>query len=86
MKALKYLTIAQVRSLRTFTDERSADTLAIVMSCGCTKEEAEAFYDTAPAGELLQLLSDIFEISGLGEGAQFRGGSGDVPGDARPEV
>lgn len=83
MKAHKFLTIGQVRQLRGFTDERAADTLAIVMSCGCTKEEAEAFYDTAPAGELLGLLTEIFDISGLGEGAQFRGGPADVPSPAR---
>jgi hypothetical protein len=79
---VKHLTISQVRQLREFTDPRAADTLAIVMSCGCTKEEAEEFFDTAPAGALLGLLEAIFELSGLGEGAQFPGRSGDVPRDA----
>lgn len=72
MDAPKPLTIAQVRQLREFTDPRAADTLAVVMSTGCDKAEAEEAYDTWPAGQWLDLLKAVFNVSGMGEGAQFQ--------------
>lgn len=59
----------QVRACRK-ADEDEADILAILFSYGCTREEAEGFFDTAPAGDVARVVQAIFVASGLLEGAQ----------------
>lgn len=70
MEPVKHLTLMQVRQLRKLTDE-SADHLAIAWSCGVSVDEARAWFNTAPAGDVARCLATIFRISGLTEEAQF---------------
>lgn len=66
------LSLAQVRALQAMeTDE--ADVLAIAWSSGEDPEEVRTWFGAAPAGDVLQVLTAIFRLSGLDEGARFPG-------------
>lgn len=63
------LTLPEVRRCRA-ADENEADVLAISLSCGILVTEARAWFGTASAGIAAAALAQIFEVSGLTEGAQ----------------
>lgn len=62
--------------MREFRDD-TGDVLAIQLACGVSKEEANAFFDTAPAGEVAGVLQEIMRRSGMLEEAQFPVPQGD---------
>ncbi len=66
--------------MREFKDD-TGDVLAIQLACNTSKEDAVAFFDSAPAGEVAGVLQEIMRRSGLLEDAQFPVPPGD---DAEP--
>ncbi len=59
---VKGLTMGEVRRVK---EHKNSDALAIAISCGYKLEEAVAWWDSAPAGDVAVLLAKIFELSGL---------------------
>lgn len=67
------LTAREVNRLRAMKDPDESNIFAIAWSCGMLREDAEAWYDSVPAGDVTRLVQKIFDVSGLTEGARFQG-------------
>lgn len=79
--------VVEIRGL-TFNEAREmrgerANAVAIAYATGCTEDEAQAWIDTALAGDFNELIEAVLKASRLDEGAQKSERPGDVPGDAR---
>lgn len=70
------LTIGEVRACKKL-DPDPADHLAIMFATGVTLEEAKAWWDQALAGDLALLITEIFRVSGMDDGATFPQPPGD---------
>lgn len=66
------LTMGEIRKLRAMGDEDEADWTAVAWSGQVLPAEAKAWFDQAPAGDVVHALEGIFEASGLRQDAQFR--------------
>ncbi len=69
---LRPLTMGEVRKVRGMGEDE-ADVTAIAWSAGVLPSEVQAWFDTAPAGDVIKVIRDVFDVSGLGEGAGFPG-------------
>lgn len=67
--APRALTLPEVRRCRA-ADVDEADVLAISLSCGILVTEARAWFGKVSAGVAAAALGQIFEVSGITEGAQ----------------
>lgn len=65
----KSLTLPQVRTCRAL-DENGADVQAISLSYGIDGDAAAAWFNSVPAGSAQAALAEVFQVSGLSEGAQ----------------
>lgn len=72
---LKSLTARQVTMLRNMTDADESNIVAISLSARMDKADVVAWYDheDTRAGDVLRIVQEVFEVSGLGEGAQKSG-------------
>lgn len=69
---VRSLTVSEVRRIQG-CDADAADALAVSLAVGCTVEEAGAWLATVPADVAFRVMSAVFRLSGLDEGATKSG-------------
>lgn len=78
----KSLSLRHLNQVKAMKDPDEANLLVLSLGYGLERRDAEEWYDEAPAGEIVAAIQAVFDASGLGQAAQFQGGTVD---DARPE-
>lgn len=76
---IRSLSAAEVRKLSEMEGEES-NLFTLAVATNETPEAVKSWYDSAPAGDVRDLLGAVMAISGLGEGARFRQRQGDDAG------
>lgn len=82
---LRSLTADEVSSLQGKT-LREVNVACIGWSFGMSPSDAEAWYDSADAGDAMAALVAVNTVSGLDEGARFQRGASAPVVDERPGV